>query len=66
MSRLGLNYIIEFQFDNLTDPPRYVCELCHCKCSLQSILAHIISIQHQQKFLVRFNEEKLIIILSCH
>ena len=49
---LGLHYIIEFQFENVNDPPRYVCELCHCKCSLQSILAHIISIQHQQKFLV--------------
>ncbi len=50
---LGLNYIIEFQFENLTDPPQYVCELCHCKCSLQSILSHIINIQHQRKFLVR-------------
>lgn len=49
---LGLNYIIEFQFENLMDPPQYICELCHCKCSLQSILSHIINIQHQRKFLV--------------
>jgi len=50
---LGLNYIIEFQFENLTDQAQYICELCHCKCSLQSILPHIISIRHQRKFLVR-------------
>jgi len=49
---LGLNYVIEFQFENLTDPPKYICELCHCKCSLQAILLHLVNIQHQKKFLV--------------
>ncbi|CAF3360640.1 unnamed protein product [Rotaria sp. Silwood1] len=48
---LGLNYIIEFQFENLTDPAQYICELCHTKCSSQSILCHILNIQHQRKFL---------------
>ncbi|CAF4039491.1 unnamed protein product [Rotaria sp. Silwood2] len=48
---LGLNYIIEFQFENLTDPAQYICELCHSKCSSQSILSHILNIQHQRKFL---------------
>ncbi|CAF1431491.1 unnamed protein product, partial [Rotaria sordida] len=48
---LGLNYIIEFQFENLTDSAQYICELCHSKCSSQSILSHILNIQHQRKFL---------------
>ncbi|CAM4752891.1 unnamed protein product [Rotaria magnacalcarata] len=48
---LGLNYIIEFQFENFTDPPQYICELCHLKFSSESLLSHILNIQHQQKFL---------------
>jgi hypothetical protein len=50
---IGLNYIIEFQFENVTDPAQYICELCHCKCSSQSIFPHILNIQHQRKFLVK-------------
>jgi hypothetical protein len=50
---IGLNYIIEFQFENLTNPAQYICELCHCKCTSQSILSHILNIQHQKKFLVK-------------
>ncbi|CAF3587327.1 unnamed protein product [Adineta steineri] len=48
---LGLNCIIEFQFENSTNSAQYICELCHCKCSSQSILSHITNIQHQRKFL---------------
>ncbi|CAF0857101.1 unnamed protein product [Adineta ricciae] len=48
---LGLNYIIEFQFENTPNSAQYICDLCRCKCSFQSILPHITNIQHQRKFL---------------
>ncbi|UJR25838.1 hypothetical protein I4U23_007188 [Adineta vaga] len=50
-SLLGLNYVIEFQFENLFNSAQYICDLCHCKCSSQSILQHITNIEHQRKFL---------------
>lgn len=50
---LGLNSIIEFQFENLSDPVQYVCETCRCKCSsTSSIYSHLSSIEHQRKFFV--------------
>ncbi|CAF1065504.1 unnamed protein product, partial [Didymodactylos carnosus] len=48
---LGLEYIIEFQFENILDNPLYVCDLCQCKCFYSNVLQHVLSIQHQKKFM---------------
>ena len=51
---IGLNYIIEFQFENVIDSAQYICELCQNKCSSsRAILSHVLNFPHQRKFLVR-------------
>ncbi|CAF3394941.1 unnamed protein product [Rotaria socialis] len=62
---LGLNYIIEFQFENFTDPPQYICELCHLKFSSESLLSHILNIQHQQKFLKNNHQDMYERVMSA-
>lgn len=42
----------EFQFEDATVEPRYICDLCQCKMDVRQIIPHVTGIRHRQKYFV--------------
>ena len=49
---LGLDYMTEFQVEDSTIEPRYICDLCQCKMDMRQIIPHVTGIRHRQKYFV--------------
>lgn len=59
---VGLDYMTEFQFEDATVEPRYICDLCQCKMDMRQIIPHVTGIRHRQKYFKfhSFNEYNIL------
>ncbi|XP_078279406.1 uncharacterized protein LOC144606855 [Rhinoraja longicauda] len=47
---LGLDYVIEYRYDQKTNS-QFVCKLCHCKTELTWFLPHLLGTNHTTRYL---------------
>ncbi len=61
---LGLDYITEFQKENIQVEPMYICDLCEVKMDIRQLIAHTTGYKHRMKYFVsviaRFSRTRIL------
>ena len=64
----GLDYITEYQKQDRTEEPRFVCDLCASKMDPRQVVLHATGIRHRMKYFVSpfcRNYQYLDLISTC-
>ena len=50
----GIDYMTEFQKEDISIEPQYICDLCEVKMDGRQVICHLTGLRHRMKYYVSY------------